>query len=583
MSIRKRIKVGGAVIAAAFVSLVATTIGIQQSLVHSSASQRLLAEAMHNHMQADMLHDAIRGSVYRALYTAARGNVAERDEAIAEINEYSGDMHKYVDANQHLPLDTDIEAALGSVAEGLKNYTVAATGVARMIAANDPQAEANVMKVDAAFHTLETAQDNVAMAIKARQKQLNETASWLGTGSLIGELAIALAFAGILFWAMRALRRTVVEPIDQLAGELDRMTAGELDVEIAVGSGRDEVSAIQRAAVGFQRAARARREAVAAQAHVVAEISSGLDALAAGDLTYRIETPFEDSYEGLRLAYGRTRQQLSQLIQNVSGSASRVLNGSSEIGSASNNLADRNMKQAAQVEEAAAAVDQVARGVALTATNASSVRASIEQAHHDANESGDVIRRTTEAMGAIAASAQEISSIITLIDGIAFQTNLLALNAGVEAARAGDAGKGFAVVANEVRALAQRSADAAAEIRKLISASDAQVTSGVSLVNETGTVMERILTRMSDIRGQMDAIAAEAAAQATVVGQVNGSVNELDRGTQQNAAMAEETNAAARSLAEEARQLAGVVSQFRIDARSVDTQAQFGNAFLAAA
>jgi methyl-accepting chemotaxis protein len=296
-----------------------------------------------------------------------------------------------------------------------------------------------------------------------------------------------------------------------------------------------------------------------------------------------MDTPFEQSYEGLRQAYGRTRDQLSQLIQNVSGSAARVLNGSGEIGTASNNLADRNMQQAAQVEEAAAAVNQVAQGVNATAASASSVHESIEQAHRDARLSGEVIQRTTEAMSAIAASAQEIAQIITLIDGIAFQTNLLALNAGVEAARAGDAGKGFAVVANEVRALAQRSADAAADIRKLISSSDIQVTKGVELVHETGAVLDRILMRMTGIRGQVEAIAAESATQAGVVGQVNGSVNEIDRGTQQNAAMAEETNAAARSLAQEARQLSSLVAQFRTDGRSTAASARHEDSLRCAA
>jgi len=196
------------------------------------------------------------------------------------------------------------------------------------------------------------------------------------------------------------------------------------------------------------------------------------------------------------------------------------------------------------------------------------VQKTINEAHLEATEGGVVVSRAVEAMAAIERSAQEINQIIGVIDGIAFQTNLLALNAGVEAARAGDAGKGFAVVANEVRALAQRSADAAKEIKALITTSSEQVAGGVTLVRETGTLLGKIVHRVGEITGLVDEIAANANIQADGLEMVNTAVGEMDRVTQQNAAMVEEATAAARSLADEARELNTVVSRFQMESQS---------------
>jgi methyl-accepting chemotaxis protein len=182
----------------------------------------------------------------------------------------------------------------------------------------------------------------------------------------------------------------------------------------------------------------------------------------------------------------------------------------------------------------------------------------------DAEKSGEVVRKAVEAMGGIEKSSQQISQIIGVIDEIAFQTNLLALNAGVEAARAGDAGRGFAVVASEVRALAQRSAEAAKEIKALISTSTAQVGEGVQLVAETGQSLERIVAKVAEINTVVSDIAAGAQEQATGLQQVNTAVNEMDKVTQQNAAMAEEATAASRSLAQESEKLSSLVDQFRL-------------------
>jgi methyl-accepting chemotaxis protein len=192
----------------------------------------------------------------------------------------------------------------------------------------------------------------------------------------------------------------------------------------------------------------------------------------------------------------------------------------------------------------------------------------VATAKTDAENSGEVVGQAVTAMGEIEQSSHQISSIIGVIDEIAFQTNLLALNAGVEAARAGDAGRGFAVVASEVRALAQRSAEAAKEIKALISASSTQVAAGVNLVGETGKALKRIVTQIAEINGVVTDIAASAQEQATGLNEVNAAVNQMDQVTQQNAAMVEESTAASYALAQEADELSRMMSQFKVGAQS---------------
>ncbi|GEO00038.1 methyl-accepting chemotaxis protein [Novosphingobium sediminis] len=389
----------------------------------------------------------------------------------------------------------------------------------------------------------------------------------------VSALLIVMALAGaatvaLILCAIRLLSRHVLDPLAGTVDVMVTMAGGDLDAGRRSDHRSDEIGDMTRAIEVFRSAASAQRENAQKQAIVVSRMGTALRQLAEGDLVHRIEPPFPAEYEELRGAYNAAAERLDSVLARVGGTASSVSNGAAEIRIASSDLATRNQSQAASVEESSAAMKQVATLVSSTATRTREVESEIGLATQDAQVGGTLVGEAMAAMGAIERSSQEIGRIVDLIDAIAFQTNLLALNAGVEAARAGAAGNGFAVVANEVRALAQRSADAANEIRTLIAASSREVSGGVNLVSRTGEALTALVGRVDTLATLVSSIAEATQAQSSSLDQVSISVSDMDSMTQRNAAMVEETAAAARSLADEAGELASAVARFRTSART---------------
>jgi methyl-accepting chemotaxis protein len=305
----------------------------------------------------------------------------------------------------------------------------------------------------------------------------------------------------------------------------------------------------------------------AANETILQTLGDALKALAAGTLTHRIaDNILPAEYAALRQDFNAAMATLQETMVSIGANTQAVRSGAEEITQASDDLSRRTEQQAASLEETAAALDEITATVRKTAEGANEARKVVAAAKTDAERSGEVVKETVAAMSGIETSSKQIGNIIGVIDEIAFQTNLLALNAGVEAARAGDAGRGFAVVATEVRALAQRSADAAKEIKTLISASGAQVASGVTLVGETGKALSRTVEQVEQLNRLVSEIAASAQEQATGLHEVNTAVNQMDQVTQQNAAMVEEATAASHSLSGEAAELARLVGQFQTGA-----------------
>jgi methyl-accepting chemotaxis protein len=300
------------------------------------------------------------------------------------------------------------------------------------------------------------------------------------------------------------------------------------------------------------------------RADMVDALAESLSRLAKGDLSVRLVENFAESYEQLRADFNQAAGKLSDALVVIDDRVAGVRRGSDQIADAASNLSRRTEQQAASLQETASAMDEITATVGQTADGARKASQVVAQARDDARRSGEVVDEAVSAMGAIETSATQISRIIGVIDEIAFQTNLLALNAGVEAARAGDAGRGFAVVASEVRGLAQRSAEAAKEIKALITTSTSQVGTGVDLVGRTGKALERIVVQIAEIDTLVSEIAASAQSQAHGLSQINTAVNQMDQVLQQNAAMVEQTTAATHTLKGDASQLASLVGQFEL-------------------
>jgi methyl-accepting chemotaxis protein len=294
------------------------------------------------------------------------------------------------------------------------------------------------------------------------------------------------------------------------------------------------------------------------------EVVSVSTALSGGDLSSRMTGNYQGTFLSLKDELNAMGNKLSELVGDIRQSTD-LLNGSAgELGQASDDLAHRTEQQAASLEETAAAMEEMTASVQNNSENAAASNKSVADAEQKAQSSGEIVRTAVTAMNEIAGSSKEISEIVSVIDDIAFQTNLLALNAAVEAARAGDAGKGFAVVASEVRSLAQRSSEAAKEISELISKSGANVAQGVQLVNETGAALTGIIDSVQGAATIIQEVASASIEQSTGLGEVNTAISQMDEMTQQNAAMVEETTAAARSLSGEAEKLVELVSFFKV-------------------
>jgi methyl-accepting chemotaxis protein len=398
---------------------------------------------------------------------------------------------------------------------------------------------------------------------------------------------IALAIAALVIGLGLLVGRSITGPIKLITKRMAGLSEGDIASGVPLAGSNNEFGQMARSVETFRDAAvikagleaeaavqherseaklaateRAYQDAGASQEMVVAAMAGGLSQLAKGDLRSRVTQEFAQDYRQLQLDFNVAMDQLEASIRTISESVGTLQSGSGEISHAADDLSRRTEQQAASLEQTAAALDEITASVRTTAEGAEQARRSVEAASIDADQASRVVQDAIVAMSRIEKSSGEIGQIIGVIDEIAFQTNLLALNAGVEAARAGDAGKGFAVVAQEVRALAQRSAEAAKEIKTLIFTSSAQVGAGVDLVGETGKALARISAQVTQVNSAVANIAASATEQATGVAEVNTAINQMDQVTQQNAAMVEQTTAASHSLAKEAEKLADLIGRF---------------------
>ena len=381
------------------------------------------------------------------------------------------------------------------------------------------------------------------------------------TWRAVGLVSVLSLLIGIL------LTRAICTPLRLLTETILQLAQGNLDVEIPSATRNDEIGRLAGATQSFKNQLAAAEKSKAEQTEtIVSSIGSGLDSLAKGDLTHRIASDLTGPFAKLKDDFNGALNRLQNTISTIIATTSGISSGASEISQAADDLSKRTEQQAASLEETAAALEEISATIKKTAQNAKDTSAIVKTAKSAAEEGGQVVDTAIRAMGEIEQSSKKITDIIGVIDEIAFQTNLLALNAGVEAARAGDAGKGFAVVASEVRALAQRSSEAAKQIKTLIKTSGEQVNSGVKLVGQSGASLKRIADQVIEINSLVSEMALGAQQQATGIEQVAAAVTQMDQVTQQNAAMVEESTAASRNLATETTELSNLVTFFRVAA-----------------
>jgi methyl-accepting chemotaxis protein len=506
----------------------------------------------------------------------------------AALDSYFNDIRAMVTVAEQSPGDTAaLSAALGKALAGQKVVT-------------------DTVKVYSTYS------GNALAEARASALSSSTTAMIVAAASALAFILIGAAISTIV------ARKGIVLPIRSLTQVMSRLAQGDLENASIDATRKDEIGEMARAVEVFRQNALAMRELKAQEAALherssdlqssiavvvasavagdfsgritkdysnedlnrfarsvnelvgsvdtaVAEVRRVIAALADADLTQTMNGQFQGAFAELQANVNATMVTLRATMNNVRGAASTINDNSAELSSAANDLSKRTEQQAAALEETAAALDEITATVRASSSRANEARDMVHETRQSAAKSGDIVRSAVDAMGRIEESSNKISQIISVIDEIAFQTNLLALNAGVEAARAGEAGRGFAVVAQEVRELAQRSANAAKEIKTLITASASEVDGGVSLVRSTGDALLEIENLVNRVNGHVESIATASREQSTALAEINSSVNQMDQMTQQNAAMVEETTAASSTLAQESFQLQTMLQNFKLD------------------
>ncbi|MBX4906496.1 MULTISPECIES: HAMP domain-containing methyl-accepting chemotaxis protein [Rhizobium] len=418
---------------------------------------------------------------------------------------------------------------------------------------------------------------------KENAGQDRQQANRISGGAIVIGILIAMAAGAALVFTLKG-------PIAQITAAMRKIAEGRLDTTITGETRADEIGEMARALSVFkqnalskvemeQQAEIARREAESERARnelerrnaqvqvdaAIEALAEGLTRLSRGQLNFAIDTPFAPELDRIRTDFNMSVAGLRETLCEIRETSSLISNNGRQMAEAVEDLASRTEKQAAALEETAAAVEEISSAVNTSSGRAAAALALVQRAKQGADASASVVQNAVSAMGRIEDASGKIVQIVSAIDSIAFQTNLLALNAGVEAARAGEAGKGFAVVAQEVRELAQRSARAAKEIGELINNSVREVASGSEFVGRTGDALMEISTEIVHIVGHIELIAASSRDQATTLNSINASVNDIDRMTQQNAAMVEETNAATQQLSSEALALTEMIARFQLE------------------
>lgn len=586
MSLKRRLLLSG-VIAMSSVVILATVslFSLWQSELNLE-KQINVTQAVRHELTADMAHSKVEAAVVSAVVLGQNGaedRKAELQAAMeAEAKKFRTEMELLhgLEQPEHI---RNMVASLLPLVDGFNN-----TGAEVVALAFTDTAEA----VDAlpAFQsysaTISEKLSRLGTAIKASASETAIEARQHNYNLLYLVLGISAVATVIMARNSRKVTLTITRPIERMRAALREVAEGDFSLKVAdrmraddFGEIAKDIDAVSgRVVKALEEQNKLRQEGEA----VIERLRQALQHLAEGDFSDQIAEQFGADYDPLRVNYNETVDKLNELLSKVVQAGGRLNSQADGIRTAAEDLSQRTESQAATLEQTAAALEQMTASVNSSAQNAQEVQGAVEAARADVERSGEVVEGAIAAMNEIENSSNQISQIIGVIDDIAFQTNLLALNAGVEAARAGEVGRGFAVVASEVRALAQRSSDAAMEIKTLISASSGHVQDGVHKVDGAGKALETVVTQVSRITELVAGISRQSAEQAQGLNEINIGVSQLDAVTQQNASMVEETGSAIRAMSGETVELNRMVGQFvlldRARPDALDTQVKPGPA-----
>ncbi len=472
------------------------------------------------------------------------------------------------------------------VAEALDMYVIAfrlfSEGSLRDLDARQALSSAGT-DVESGLQSLISALTDALAKTQAHSETARASNQALGIGAVAGAASLILLTVWLVGRSISRPVRAITEAMRRLADGDTAHSVAHLDQPNEIGAMIRAIEIFRRSAIErihLEEAADAARGAAAEERvrlqqeaetnarerlqQATAGLAVGLKRLAAGDLTVSLDTVFAAEFEGLRSDLNQTVAGLRELMGGIDAVSQAIDAGSRDINAEAVELAERSMSQVAALEETAAALDQIAHNVQQSTRLSHEARNAVRSVNASMEKTGSLVVDAVEAMARIEESSRSIASIIGVIDEIAFQTNLLALNAGVEAARAGEAGKGFAVVAHEVRELAQRSANAAKEIKSLIDRSGSEVAGGARYVRETGAALGDIGREVQSIQQFMESIASAAIEQSAAIGSVNDAVTGMDQATQQNSALVERNQIAVAGLEDQAFRLRELVNRFRL-------------------
>ncbi|WP_297341673.1 methyl-accepting chemotaxis protein [Pseudophaeobacter sp.] len=564
------------ILGGAFVAMLALVAGISwlvsNRLTESIYQSRLVVAQLKS--LDDMKEDIEQGLADLLAYTGGdnegitglRGNI---DEVATEI---AGAEDRFVKVSSANAVQNDVYESVIALTPTVDGFTAMLAALEKTEAGADRRAFAYDQVVPAIAHlrdSVNSMQDIMGARKQAVEDQITSLIArseivQLGTNiaAMVGALVMALVFGQLLS-----------RPIVAAARSVNRLVEDDYQSEIEDTHRRDEVGAIARNLADLrQRLDQAKSIELKNQqenerrVELFHVLSASMADLKSGDMNQRIPagdwTDLGESYEMLCIDFNDLAGALGELVQELSVSSSAVGQNAQGLSTMSDEMSRRAETQAATLEESAAALEQLSASVQSAAEQAQAADEQAAEGRRRAEQGGGVMQEAMQAMTSIAESSENISKIITVIDDIAFQTSLLALNAGVEAARAGEAGRGFAVVASEVRSLAHLAAKSANDIKGLVTNSSKQVEDGERLVQATSETLAQIVESVTSVSERVSSIAASATEQASGLREINIGVSQLDKVTQENAAMVQETNSASQKMKDEASRLSNLLQRF---------------------